>query len=1195
MIEIYVQKKEAFAYEAEKLAQEIRELLAIQTLEKLEIINVYSIDGVCKQDLQKVQEIVFCEPQVDEMLEELSLQDCDFFFGIAPLEGQFDKRSYSAIQCLQMLNLPPTTLKHHQVFKLYGTLTQAQQEAILSYLINPIESTEVFGKSHHTPQATDDVPQAPINLAAEDLKLIEQYLQHPNPLELKIIETYWSDHCRHTTFLTEISSIAFEDPLAEQIYQDYLQTRKELGRQKPISLMDLGTIMSAYLTSQGKAKSIAQTEEQNACTLEINVTTPKGDEKWYLFFKNETHNHPTEIEPFGGASTCIGGAIRDPLSARGYVYAGMRISGSANPLESISQTRKGKLPQRSIAIKSSDGFSSYGNQIGVATGMVEEIYHEGYKAKHLELGAVLGATPKEWVSSQAPQSGDVIVLLGGKTGRDGCGGASGSSLSHNIHSLSTCGSEVQKGNAPEERKIQRLFCNPNAIKLIKRCNDLGAGGISVALCELADGLEIHLDQISCKYEGMTAYDLTLSESQERMAILLNPNDVALFAKLAEEENLECRCIAKVIDEKVIIFYHHQQVVAKLPKALLTSNGAKRSTAVQITRPKESTKKQYNFIQDFQSLAQDLNICSKRGLIEKFDSTIGGNTIFMPLGGKYQSTPIQAMAHKIPFAQTTTCSVASFGFNPFLCEQNPLKGGYFAVIESVCRLIATGVKFEEIYLSFQEYFEKLGEDPVKWGKPFATLLGAFLAQKRLEICAIGGKDSMSGTFEELNVPPTFVSFAFAASDCTHLIAPEFKSHDSFVYLIKPELDTNHLPTNLKPHFDLIHSLIKEHKALSCYTPTFGGIAGAILKMCLGNRIGFAFEDVALEEIFDMSYGSFIIESKQKLPLLLLGKTTLAPHITHKQTSLSLDVLSELYEQPLQSVYPTQTQHASTPTTLPPAKHTPAPTPLQKYAKPRVLLPVFFGTNCEYDIQYAFEEAGAEVEILVLQNLTQEHIKQSIKNFSASLKRSQILFLSGGFSGADEPDGSAKMIKTFFFNPKIKESISHFLESQDSLIGGNCNGFQALVKLGLLPFGKILPSQADHPTLLHNTLLRHQSKIVRVKVCSNSSPWLSQMQIGEIYSLPISHGEGRFYAQDSVIEELARNGQIAMQYVDLEGNVSNDIRYNPNGSSYGIEALTSQDGRIFGKMGHPERYKPNLLKNIQGNFDMQIFKGAVHYFR
>ncbi|WP_199769584.1 phosphoribosylformylglycinamidine synthase [Helicobacter pametensis] len=1217
MHKFYVQKRKGFDFEAQHLLEELREILSLPHLRQIAIINQYRIDDISPQDLIKAQEIVLSEPQVDEVLNELAFDDCDAYFAIQIQEGQFDPRSDSAKQCLQMLLGKDLNIKHTKIFKLYGHITAQEREKILSYLINPLETQEVQLDSSHqkTPLQTPSTLTSPPNLDdfleledfkpliqahrlsldVDDLLLIQKHYKNqkktPNLLELKIIDTYWSDHCRHTTFFTHITEVSFEDSLAQKIYGDYLQIREELQWKKPITLMDLSTIMSSYL--KPKLSSLVQGEENNACTLSIQVKTPQGDKPYYLFFKNETHNHPTEIEPFGGASTCIGGAIRDPLSARGYVYAGMRISGSANPLEPIEQTREGKLAQRKIALSSSDGFSSYGNQIGVATGMVEEFYHEGYKAKHLELGAVLGAAPQENIITQTPKKGDIILLIGGETGRDGCGGATGSSQSHHIDSLKLCGAEVQKGNAPQERKIQRFFRNKEVTRLIKRCNDFGAGGVSIAIPELAESVEIDLDKIPCKYEGLSVFDLALSESQERMAVLIAPEHLERFQTLADAEKLQSTPIARVSDDGYVRMKYFDEVVVCISRELLASNGATKFAKAHIAKPKTPKSRSFDFIQDYQNLAQDLNVCSQKGLVEKFDSTIGGNTIFMPLGGKYQATPIQAMAHKIPFEETTTCSIASYGMNPFLCEQDPCRGGYLAVVESVCKLIASGAKFEEIYLSFQEYFESLKQDEGKWGKPLAALLGAFLAQKRLGICAIGGKDSMSGSFEELSVPPTFVSFAFSSSDSSLLISPEFKAPNHFVYWIKPRLDEFGLPCDLEEIFHPLSKLIEQKKIISAYTPTYGGVAEAVMKMCLGNRIGFEFADhIKNEEIFTQCYGSFIVEATQELDIgIKLGCTTMISQIALGSQKLSLMELLRLYEQPLESVYKTQISQPIQCPPIPPHSH-PILQANLKYAKPRVVIPVFFGTNCEYDTQRAFEKAGAEVETLVI--ATDSGFKESLHNMQQALKNAQILFLAGGFSGGDEPDGSAKMIKTFFSNPLIQDTLSTFLHHQDGLIGGICNGFQALIKLGLLPFGQVTPSLPSHPTLLHNAILRHQSKIVNIKVCSNSSPWLSQTQIGEIYSVPISHGEGRFYAQQEILEELIQNGQIATQYVDFEGNPSGHIDFNPNGSIYAIEGITSKDGRVFGKMGHTERVGKNLYKNITGNFEMRIFEGAVGYF-
>ncbi|MFC3847305.1 phosphoribosylformylglycinamidine synthase [Helicobacter baculiformis] len=1210
---LYTQKKEGFDFLAQHLCVELQDILNLPHLKKITLINAYLLQGAV--DVKHAQAILY-EPQTEVLLEVLDLTDCDAHFAIQTLKGQFDPRSHAAMQCLQMLdpNTPPPLVEHANIYKLYGKLNQEEVGRVLSYLTNPLENHAISlplksSQTHFDPPLALDlwdfaqikdfkslITKHQLSLSPEDLKLIQTQLPHLNLLELKILDTYWSDHCRHSTFLTEIQA-DIKDPLAQEIFAQYLQMRQELNHHKPITLMDLSTLMVKWLKKHHKLPSLVQSEENNACTLAIEVKTKEGNKPYFLFFKNETHNHPTEIEPFGGASTCIGGAIRDPLSARGFVYAGLRISGCANPLEPIQETKKGKLPQRKIATSATHGFSSYGNQIGIATGIVSEVYHEGYKAKHLELGAVLGIAAREHVKSLVPQVGDLIVLIGGRTGRDGCGGASGSSLSHDSQSLELCGAQVQKGNATEERKLQRLIHNPNFSKLIKRCNDLGAGGVSVAIPEMAtSGVEIYLDRMPTKYTGLTPFDLALSESQERMAMLIDSKDLEAFQTLCESENVLSVPIATITQSQKLEMFFHDRLVASIPVALLQSNGAPRTAKACISTPPTPSKICYDFLPSLKALASDLNTCSQRGLIETFDSTIGSNTIFMPLGGKYQTTPIQTMAHLIPFEETSTCSLLAFGFDPYTCELDTTKGGYLAVIEAVCKLVACGVKFEEIYLSFQEYFESLGADVYKWGKPLGVLLGAFLAQKRLGIACIGGKDSMSGSFENLNVPPSFVCFAFCAQEATHLISPELKAPGHFLYLIQPPLDSYGLPDQLESLFAYLHSLITQKIVLSAYALARKGVAEALLKMSSGNMIGVELEEnISLELLFAPNYGGFVLESTQELDQgIKLGQTSARPWIQRGMQSLELTSLLNMSEHLLESLYPTK---ADAP------KNCPLPSAKTQYkiaracpkiAKPRVLVPVFPGTNCEHDTQRAFEQVGAQVQTLIVSNLTPKHLAHSITRMQQALNKTQILFLPGGFSGGDEPDGAGKMIKAFFSNPYLRESIARLLDQQDGLIGGICNGFQALLKLGLLPFGSITPVQPNHPTLLHNSLLRHQSKIAYTQVVSNRSPWLSCTQQGEIYAVPISHGEGRFFAPLEMLEQLAQNDQIATRYVNSEGAPSLEIEGNPNGSLCGIEGITSPCGRVFGKMGHSERFKPLLYRNVPGNFHMEVFKGGVKYY-
>ncbi|WP_120955493.1 phosphoribosylformylglycinamidine synthase [Helicobacter mehlei] len=1209
---IYVQKKPDFDFLAQELLAKLQTLL-VPHLEQIRLINAYLVENVSAEDLERARGIVFLEAQVDEYLPELDLNDCAGYFALQTLKGQLCPRSEAAQLALQVLNpsAPTPLVEHASIYKLYGNLSTEDIKSICTYLTNPLENHEI---PLPLSQAQASMPTSPklelanfanlsdfshfirqhqLCLSPEDLKIIQEQLPNLNLLELKILDTYWSDHCRHSTFLTKLE-VHLDHPIAQEIYDQYLQVRQELGHNKPISLMDLSTIMAKYLSAQNKLPQLVQSSENNACTLSIKVQTPQGAKPYYLFFKNETHNHPTEIEPYGGASTCVGGAIRDVLSARGYVYAALRISGCGDPLEPIGKTRAGKLPQIKIAKQATQGFSSYGNQIGVATGLVQEVYHRGYKAKHLELGAVLGAAPQECVQSLEPAVGDLIVLLGGRTGRDGLGGASGSSQAHQIQSLELCGAQVQKGDALQERKLQRLFANPHFTKLIKRCNDLGAGGVSVAIPELASmGVIVQLDKMPIKYAGLSAFDLALSESQERMAILIDPKDLDMINKLCESEGVLSACVGQTTPSGYFELFYHQKRLAHIPITLLQSGGAPRLAHAHISQSAHLPKCVHSFTLSFEALALGLNTCSQKGLVSQFDSTIGSNTIFMPLGGAYQSTPIQVMAHTIPFEQTHTCSLVAFGFDPHACAQEPIKGGYFAVVTSVCKLIACGAQFKDIYLSFQEYFECL-DSPSKWGKALGTLLGAFLAQKRLGIACIGGKDSMSGSFEDLSVPPTFISFAFCAQENQRLISPEFKGANHYLYLLTPPLDLHGLPYDFAELFTYLHALIVQEVILSASALGRKGAAQAILQMCLGNKIGVELEEVPLDLLFDPCFGGFVVECTQKLDRgILLGHTTAKAHIKRVSACLPLSTLLELLEQPLEQLYPTKAPKALD-------LHTPAkifcdlPKSHTKIAKPRVLIPVFAGTNCEIDTQKAFERAGALVRSLVINTLTPESSTGSILAMRQALRESQILFLAGGFSGGDEPDGAAKMIKAFFSNPSLQEAILALLKHQDGLIGGICNGFQALLKTGLLPFGRSVPSQENHPTLLPNSLLRHQSQIAYIKVRSNRSPWLARTQVGEIYAVPISHGEGRFFAPPAMLGDLAQGDQIATQYVDLQGNIALETPFNPNGSLCGIEGITSACGRIFGKMGHTERFKPGLYQNVPGQFAMPIFQGAVDYY-
>lgn len=1224
---IFVEKKDGFNNEAKSLYSDITEFLGIKRLNKLRIFNRYDAENISEKIFNYSIKTVFSEPQLDNVYKELNINKA-FIFATEYLPGQFDQRAESASQCIQIISQGKKPLiKTAKVYALYGNLTKKDIEEIKKYIINPVEMREAnflkpgtLKEKYKIPKTVkilkgfinlndkelfDFIKSYDLAMDFNDLKFCREYFlsekRNPTITEIKVIDTYWSDHCRHTTFLTIIDNVEFEDELLQKTYKEYLTIRKELKDNKPICLMDLATVLIKYFKKKGKLKKLDESEEINACSVKINIEVDGKIENWILLFKNETHNHPTEIEPFGGAATCIGGAIRDPLSGRGYVYGAMRITGAANPTVSISKTLKGKLPQRKIVTTAAEGYSSYGNQIGLATGIVDEIYHKGYLAKHMEIGAVIAAVPKKNIKRKKPIAGDVVILIGGSTGRDGCGGATGSSKSHTEESIEICGAEVQKGNAPEERKLQRLFRNPKVSKLIKKCNDFGAGGVSVAIGELADGIDINLNAILKKYEGLDGTELAISESQERMAVVIDKKDIEKFLSFAKEENLQAVKVATIKKESKLTMFWNGKKIVDISKEFLNSNGAKKHINAKIKSIKNFDKKiPKDFVKGYKSLLSDINVCSKRGLSERFDSTIGAGTVLMPFGGKFQLTPIQAMVQKISVEkkETNNCSLMSYGFNPFIMEKSPYHGAYFSVIESVCKLIATGSNFKEIYLTFQEYFEKLGKDKNRWGKPLAALLGAFKAQKELGICAIGGKDSMSGSFENINVPPTLVSFAISTAKTKNIISPEFKKSKNKVYLIKPKYDKNGLPEakSLLSIFYKINNLMRNKKILSCYTLTYGGIAEAVYKMCIGNGFGFEYNSkISLKDIFKYNYGGFIIETEENIDEIYLGKIISEKYILYKKEKIDLKKLSLIYENKLEKIYSCNIK-----TDKKPIKNFSYKTKNRivskiKIAKPKVIIPIFPGTNCEYESAKAFEYAGAKAKIMVINNLSSYDIKKSVDNFSKELKTSQIIFIPGGFSGGDEPDGSGKFITAFFRNHIIKEETIKLLDKRGGLILGICNGFQALIKLGLVPFGKIIETDENCPTLTFNEISRHQSKIVRTRIASNKSPWLSYMNVGDIVSVPISHGEGRFIASEELIKKLSENGQIATQYIDFEGNASNDIRFNPNGSIYAIEGITSPDGRVFGKMGHSERIGNGLYKNVLGNYDIKMFKSAIEYFK
>ncbi len=1251
---VYVEKKETVANEARAMLTEIKTFLGIEGLKAVRVLNRYDVEDIDRELFDTCIDKVFSEPQVDMVYEDFAEAGAEgFVFAVEALPGQYDQRADSAAQCIQIISQQERpAVKCAKVYVLEGELNEADIKAIKEFVINPVETREAEQGMPETLKTEYEVPErveilhgftglrddqleafiGELGLAmdTDDLKVCRDYFasekRDPSITEIRVLDTYWSDHCRHTTFNTVIDEVEFEDEITAAAYDEYLATRKKIGRTRPITLMDLGTIGAKALKAAGKLDNLDESDEINACTVKIKAKFNGKEEGWLLLFKNETHNHPTEIEPFGGAATCIGGAIRDPLSGRAYVYTAMRISGAADPLKSPEETLEGKLPQRKIVTAAADGYSSYGNQIGVTTGLVEEIYHDGYVAKHMELGAVVGAAPCENVVRDKPEPGDAIILLGGRTGRDGCGGATGSSKSHDLSSLESCGAEVQKGNAPEERKIQRLFRNGKASRLIKKCNDFGAGGVSVAIGELADGLDINLDAVPRKYEGLDGTELAISESQERMAVVVAAEDAEKFKAMAADENLEATIVAAVTGEPRLVMRWRGENIVDISREFLDSNGAEKHISVTVPAAGLETRglelQGDGFTSRYESLAADLNICSKRGLSEKFDSTVGAGTVLMPFGGRYQLTPAQVMAQKISHPHMTgdTCSIMSWGYNPFISSESPYHGAYLAVVDSVCKLIAAGGGNNETYLSFQEYFEKPGKDGRRWGKPMAALLGALRVQQSLGIAAIGGKDSMSGSFEDMDVPPTLVSFAVTTADVDDVISNEFKAPGHKVIWVRPFAGEDGLPEldSLNKVMHKISGMIKDGLIYAAYTPGPGGVAEAVMKMGFGNMIGFeydrAFGGEAADNLFEYAYGSFLIEVDRDIEAetdslfeaLTLGYTVAVPNIyvegcfmsgsAGDNESITLERLLHIYEGRLEGIYPCNIDAAGP--DIPDLDYTDGRelnSSVIKVAKPKVLIPVFPGTNCEYDSAIALERAGAEAEAFIIRNMSAEAILDSLEKFAGKLAGTQMIFIPGGFSGGDEPDGSGKFITAFFRNPVISEGVADLLDNRGGLMCGICNGFQALIKLGLVPYGKIIDTDAGCPTLTLNEIGRHQSRLVRVRVASNKSPWLAKTETGDIFTVPVSHGEGRLLAEEALVRELAANGQIATQYVDSSGKPSDDIRYNPNGSVYAVEGMTSPDGRVFGKMGHSERTGRGLYKNVPGEFDMKMFEAAVDFFK
>ena len=1224
---IYVEKRKELAHEAAALFSELKNLLGIGGLTSVRVLNRYDAENITPALFDEAVRSVFSEPQLDITYSELPQKEGETVFATEYLPGQFDQRADSAAQCIQIISQGERPIiRTAKVYLLGGDLNDADLAGIKKYVINPVEAREAALDLPETLTVQYEIPSEVATLEgfltleraglekfvrdyglamdADDIAFCQDYFktEHRDPTitEIRMIDTYWSDHCRHTTFNTTIDSVKFEDALLQETYEDYLATRRALGRTKPINLMDIGTLAAKYLRASGRLDKLDESEEINACTVKMEIEVDGKQEPWLLLFKNETHNHPTEIEPFGGAATCIGGAIRDPLSGRSYVYAAMRVTGAADPTVPVSDTIPGKLPQRKIVQTAAAGYSSYGNQIGLATGMVDELYHPGYAAKRMEIGAVIAATPAENVRRERPEDGDVVILLGGRTGRDGIGGATGSSKAHDSHSVETCGAEVQKGNAPEERKLQRLFRNAEACRMIKRCNDFGAGGVSVAVGELADGLDINLNAVPKKYEGLDGTELAISESQERMAVVVEARDVERFCALAETENLEATVVAKVTAEPRLKMHWNGKTIVDISREFLDSNGAEKHIDIAPAKLQDHQKPVVEDFKDgYRALVSDLNVCSKRGLSERFDSTIGAGTVLMPFGGKHQKTPIQAMVHKISVEEkhTDACSYMAWGYNPYITSASPCHGAYLAVVESVCKLIATGASFEDVYLTFQEYFEKPLKDGARWGKPLAALLGAFRAQKELGVAAIGGKDSMSGSFEKLDVPPTLVSFAVTTGKVGEVISNDAKAAGHKLICLAPKYGEDGLPVaaSLLETFQKVTALMRAGKVYAAYTPTFGGIAEAVYKMCIGNGLGFRFDgSMCNRAIFDYSYGVFLLEVDADTEGMLVGHFTDDNAISRGEERISLSDLEPLYEGKLEGVYPMLEKRESKQIEAFSYVGESTKAPAIKVAKPKVLIPVFPGTNCEFDTAKVMRDAGADAKIFVINNLTSDGISRSVEAFAKELSTSQMVFIPGGFSGGDEPDGSGKFIMAFFRNAAIREGVHDLLDKRDGLMAGICNGFQALIKLGLVPYGKIVDTDVNCPTLTFNTISRHQSKLVRIRVASNKSPWLASTEVGEVYTVPISHGEGRFLASDDLIRQLATNGQIATQYVDLDGGATDDIRFNPNNSAFAIEGITSPDGRVFGKMGHSERIGSGLYKNVDGKYDMKLFASAVKYF-
>ena len=1218
---VFVEKKPGLDPESAKLLADCRTFLGLAGLERLRVLNRYDLEGLDESLFQRVKGTVLSEPQLDTVTEALSAPDAAAIFAVEPLPGQFDQRADSAAQCVQLLSQGERpTVRTAKVYVLYGTLTAEDAAAVKGYVINPVESREASLELPETLRQETAVPadvavltgftaldaagltalgeRMGLAMDGDDLAFLQTWFRDterrdPTVTELRVVDTYWSDHCRHTTFSTHLDRVTAEDPAVQAAYDRYLALRQEVyGEEKaarrPQTLMDIATLGTKVLKKRGQLPELDESEEINACSIHVPTKVDGEEQDWLLMFKNETHNHPTEIEPFGGAATCIGGCIRDPLSGRAYVHQAMRVTGCGDPRKPLSETLSGKLPQRKLCQTAAAGYSSYGNQIGLATGHVAEVYHEGYVAKHLECGAVVAAAPAGNVRRERPVPGDVVVLLGGRTGRDGIGGATGSSKRHDAKSLQTMASEVQKGNAPEERKLQRLFRDGNVTRLIKRCNDFGAGGVSVAIGELADGLAIDLDAVRKKYDGLDGTELAISESQERMAVVLAPEDEAAFLAAAQRENLEAYRVAVVTEEPRMVMRWRGKTIVDLSRAFLDTNGAAKHAAVSAGAPAGETPKAPATLRE---MAGSLESASRRGLSERFDASIGAGSLLMSYGGKYQRTPAQAMAALLPVLpgqHTDQGSVMAWGFDPRRMERDPYRGAWESVCLSLAKLTAAGGDYRKAYLTLQEFFEKLGREPRRWGKPFAALLGALDAQLDFGCAAIGGKDSMSGSFLDRDVPPTLLSFAIAPVLAGEVLSPEFKAPGHPVYLF-----TGEGPEGIRAAWERFLTLARAGKVKAAWAVE-QGMAEGLMQMAFGNRIGFRAEGE--RDWYVPMSGAILAElTEETEDAVRLGVTTAEEAIDLGREHTSLTDLLAWNEAVLEDVYPTKTDGEKRPVQLVSFTAENRAAPALRTAGPKALIPVFPGTNCEYDTARALREAGAEAEIFVLRNLTAEDVQRSVEGFAAALRSAQMLILPGGFSGGDEPDGSAKLITAFLRNPAVREQVMALLDQRDGLMLGICNGFQALIKLGLVPFGKIIDTDAACPTLTYNTIGRHQSRMVRTRVASDLSPWLSGARVGETYTVPISHGEGRFLASEALLRDLAQRGQIATQYVDEAGQPTLDDDWNPNGSLWAVEGITSPDGRVLGKMGHSERIGPDLYRNVPGDYDMKLFQSAVRYFR